>query len=144
MEEAHAKEAAALRVGLLSEQLHAERLANDNERERTMKSQRVYHGRRLDGRARVTVNGVALRVRLDLRNHSPDGFEWGYGGSGPAQLALALLADALGEDDRAQVWYQTFKWRVVSGLPDEWTLTADEIRLAVQTYELEERPGVPA
>jgi len=27
--------------------------------------------------------------RSDLRNHSPNGFEWGYSGSGPAQLALA-------------------------------------------------------
>lgn len=24
-------------------------------------------------------------------NHSPDGFMWGYGGSGPSQLALAIL-----------------------------------------------------
>ena len=30
----------------------------------------------------------------ELWNHSPDGFNWGYGGSGPAQLALALLLDA--------------------------------------------------
>lgn len=28
--------------------------------------------------------------------HSPTGFEMGYGGSGPADLALSLLADALG------------------------------------------------
>jgi len=33
----------------------------------------------------------ALRLRSDLFNHSPTGFEWGYGGSGPAQLALAIL-----------------------------------------------------
>lgn len=26
-----------------------------------------------------------------IYNHSPDGFNWGYGGSGPAQLALAVL-----------------------------------------------------
>jgi hypothetical protein len=36
-------------------------------------------------------------MRLDLFNHSPDGFNYGYGGSGPAQLALAILADALRE-----------------------------------------------
>lgn len=40
--------------------------------------------------------GYPLPLRLDLFNHSPDGFEWGYGGSGPAQLALAILADFLG------------------------------------------------
>jgi hypothetical protein len=30
--------------------------------------------------------------------HSPDGFAWGYHGSGPAELARCLLIDAL-EDD---------------------------------------------
>src|SRR5215469_11969326 len=34
-------------------------------------------------------------MRLELVNHSPSGFDWGPGGSGPAQLALALLADCL-------------------------------------------------
>ena len=29
-----------------------------------------------------------LPLRLDLRSHSPDGPEWGYGGSGPAQLVM--------------------------------------------------------
>jgi hypothetical protein len=44
---------------------------------------------------------VVKRERLDPRpsqrlwNHSPDGFEWGFGGSGPAQLALAILLDAI-------------------------------------------------
>ena len=30
---------------------------------------------------------------LNLYKHSPDGFEWGYAGSGPAQLALAIMLD---------------------------------------------------
>lgn len=30
-----------------------------------------------------------------IRHHSPDGFEWGYGGSGPADLALSILAYCL-------------------------------------------------
>ena len=38
-----------------------------------------------------------LDLRLDLRNHSPTGFSWGYGGSGPAQLALAICADVYGD-----------------------------------------------
>ena len=39
-------------------------------------------------------NGIGeyILLRLDLVNHSPTGFEWGYGGSGPAQLAVAMLA----------------------------------------------------
>ncbi|HMF28341.1 MAG TPA: DUF6166 domain-containing protein, partial [Candidatus Cybelea sp.] len=54
--------------------------------------------RRTDGTVRVMVTepgkpDYELPLRLDLYNHSPDGFEIGYGGSGPAQLALAILAD---------------------------------------------------
>jgi hypothetical protein len=57
-----------------------------------------YEGSRTWNATLVTVDSNPLNLRLDLRNHSPSGFEWGYGGSGPAQLALALLADCLGDD----------------------------------------------
>lgn len=33
--------------------------------------------------------------------HSPSGLEWGYGGSGPSDLALSILTDFLGEDPEA-------------------------------------------
>lgn len=54
-----------------------------------------------------------LPPRLDLRNHSPSGFDWGGAGSGCAQLALAILADAA---DRtvAEELYQTFKNGVIA------------------------------
>ena len=74
--------------------------------------------------------------------HSPDGFEWGYGGSGPADLALAILADHLGEPEALRealrsLWaprskalrlHQAFKrdfverWRA-----DSWLVRAEEI-----------------
>ena len=57
--------------------------------------------------------------RLDLWNHSPTGFEWAYGGSGPAQLALALLADATGQDRLAVALHQDFKFKLVGRLPKE-------------------------
>lgn len=70
-----------------------------------------------------------LDPRLDLDNHSPDGFEWGYGGSGPAQLALALLADALGDDKQAVRLHQAFKWEKIAGLMRDraWRMTDEEI-----------------
>lgn len=58
-----------------------------------------------------------LPLRLDLRNHSPTGFAWGYNGSGPAQLSLALLAHATGDDEIALEFYQRFKDRVIARLP---------------------------
>ena len=43
-----------------------------------------------------------------LYNHSPDGFEWGYCGSGPAQLALATLLE-LTDEKIALKLHQDFK-----------------------------------
>jgi len=62
-----------------------------------------------------------------LRNHSPDGFQWGYGGSGPAQLALALLLDVTGNPDLAQAHYQDFKFYKVASWGEEWQITSQEI-----------------
>jgi len=51
-----------------------------------------------------------LGLRLDLRNHSPTGFAWGYAGSGPSQLALAILADVIGDAPAVENGlYQEFK-----------------------------------
>lgn len=68
-----------------------------------------------------------LPLRQDIQNHSVS-FEWGYGGSGPAQLALALLAHALGDDDRALALHQLYKEEVVQSLPhNEWLISRDGI-----------------
>lgn len=94
---------------------------------------KTYEGRREGYAVLVTVNGRPLNPRLDLWNHSPSGFEWGYGGSGPAQLALALLADHLGDDRQALDLYQRFKWAVIAELPRRnWTLTSRQIHQAIQ------------
>lgn len=59
-------------------------------------------------------------VRLDpdhsqkLVNHSPDGFAWGYSGSGPAQLALAILLHFTKNDKWSVANYQEFKFDVVA------------------------------
>jgi hypothetical protein len=92
----------------------------------------TYQGWRdaVTGTAYVSVDGRPLDLRLDLDNHSPTGFEWGYGGSGPAQLALALLADALGDDQLALRLHQPFKWRVIAKLERDadWKMTGDAVR----------------
>jgi hypothetical protein len=87
-----------------------------------------YAGRREGYAVLVTVDGRRLNPRLDLWNHSPSGFEWGYGGSGPAQLALAILADHLGDDREAFNFHHRFKWAVVAEFAHrQWTLTSQEI-----------------
>lgn len=70
-----------------------------------------------------------LDPRQDLRCHSPDGFSWGYNGSGPSQLALAMCADALGCDRRAMDIYQHFKRAVIARLQAaEFEISAEEVR----------------
>lgn len=75
-----------------------------------------YFGEHYD---RVDVDGRPLDPRPSqaVYNHSPDGFAWGYSGSGPAQLALAILL-AVGVDRfRATLLYQAFKSEFVARLP---------------------------
>ena len=92
-----------------------------------------YSGRREGYAVIVTVDGRRLNPRLDLWNHSPTGFEWGYCGSGPAQLALAILADHCQDDERALNFYQLYKWAVVAELPHrEWIITSEDIERILQ------------
>jgi hypothetical protein len=88
----------------------------------------LYEGRRYYGGPLVFVDGGHLPLRLDLRNHSPTGFDWGYDGSGPAQLALAILADYLQDDRATLTFYQDFKRSVIANLPPgDWQLSGRQI-----------------
>ena len=74
-------------------------------------------------------NDYNLDLRLDLANHSPTGFCWGYGGSGPAQTALAILADYFADDALALRYYQEFKSKVIAQLPMDldFEITSEQI-----------------
>jgi hypothetical protein len=101
-----------------------------------------YEGCRTKAGPIVTVNGDPLDPRQDLYSHSPDGFEWGYPGSRPAQLALAILADHLGDDEQAINLHQRFKWALIAKLPErKWTLTAEQIDQVIQRIRDEETKG---
>jgi len=70
-----------------------------------------------------------LDPRTDLRNLSPTGFAWSYGGSGPAQLALAILADASGDDELAVLHHSMFKREKIHTLPaGPWEMTSAGVR----------------
>lgn len=70
----------------------------------------------------VTINDnqLDLEKSLDVVNHSPTGFNWGYAGSGPSQLALGLLLEFMpSRKETALSIYQQFKFDVISKLPQE-------------------------
>lgn len=64
--------------------------------------------------------------------HSPTGFEWGYGGAGPADLAKSILADAVERGivpREALRWAHDFKWAVIATLPfSRWEISEATIR----------------
>ena len=92
---------------------------------------KTYEGARSLEGAIVTVDGQRLPPRHDLKVLSKAGFEWTYEGAGPAQLALALLADHLGDDEAALREYQRFMRETVAHLDNAWRLTSADIDAAL-------------
>lgn len=97
--------------------------------------------RSLDGvvEARVLEDGVEQYRLPHLVHHSPDGFEYGYGGSGPSDLARSIIGDYL--SDRApNPWlYQAFKRAFVAAWNGDETIhsvTEAEIAEWLQTPEI--------
>ena len=92
----------------------------------------IYRGYRTQscGPLPVTKDGEPLSPvpSQKLYNHSPDGFQWGYGGSGPAQLALALLLDATGDPELSFELHQDFKWAFVATWDEKWEITTEQIK----------------
>jgi hypothetical protein len=70
--------------------------------------------------------------------HSPDGFAWGYGGSGPAELARAIIADVTGNPDPPPQLYQKFKADVIVPLDSDstkWIITEEKVRDWITQYD---------
>lgn len=92
---------------------------------------KTYRGDRTIDGISVTVDGKPLPQRTDIAPLSRDGFEWSYEGIAPAQLALALLADHLGDDRRAYALHDRFMREVVANFANEWEMTSDDIEAAL-------------
>jgi hypothetical protein len=87
---------------------------------------RIYFGERIAlGGVQVFRDGEPLRIEPSqaVRLHS-ESFEWGYSGSGPAQLALAICLDVFSKEVAVSI-YQDFKFAVVAGFDREtWSIDA--------------------
>jgi len=96
---------------------------------------KIYKGMRLRPE-QETASDVKVTVKEGkeetlLRHHvyhSPTGFCWGYGGSGPADLARSILWDFLGKEPTSEL-YQDFKWEFVAIWEDKWEITSTEIKI---------------
>ena len=96
---------------------------------------KTYEGRRtIDGLV-VTVDGKPLNERYDVKRFTKYGFEWTYEGESPQQLALAILVDHLGDNERAVRLSAPYMKKVVANLDNDWTLTGADVDRAVKEIE---------
>ena len=86
--------------------------------------------RTIDG-IKVTVDGRPLDQRLDLHRYTVNGFEWSYEGPEPRQLALAILAEHLGDSAKALALVDPFMKGVVANFGNEWEMTSADIDAAL-------------
>lgn len=93
-----------------------------------MNENHIFRGHKtLLGNRVVTFNDQPLDPRTDLFNHARDGFDWGYVGSGPLQLAFAILLQ-LSDLQFASRYRTEFSKDVISTLESrDWTLQADKV-----------------
>lgn len=87
--------------------------------------------RAADGRIHATVmaEGATPYTLPHLMRHSPDGFEFGYAGSGPADLARSIVGDLQETDDPHPREYQAVKFALVATLDGDGPhiITDDQI-----------------
>ena len=82
-----------------------------------------------------TDRGVRTNVPWLIVDHSPDGYEWGYGGSGPADLALNIVESymrRLGLVGKTLGYrlHQKFKREFIASMPKEGGfIPADQIEV---------------
>jgi hypothetical protein len=93
---------------------------------------KIYKGKRINscGPADVWVidpGGKKPNYLLPhIERHSPDGFNWGYGGSGPADLALSILTNFAGKNI-ADKFYQKFKFAFIAPAGSELIIPGSAI-----------------
>jgi len=79
-------------------------------------------------KAKTSEYELPLKPSLKLWNHSPDGFQWGYSGSGCAQLALAILLDLTGSPKLSLRVHQLFKRHFIATSGPHLAITEPDIR----------------
>lgn len=95
---------------------------------------KIYTGTRAFDGLDVRVDGVPLSPYFQLETFSKNGFEWSFEGAEPRQLALAILADAVGEATALRL-SAPFMAAVVANFDNDWEMTEDDVRDAVRALD---------
>ncbi len=85
-----------------------------------------------------TVSGCRTNVPLQNDTKSQSGYNFGYGGSGPACFAMNICLQCFKHADQAYEYYQDFKWKFVAGHNEGDENRLDIPRAAILSF-MEER-----
>jgi len=88
---------------------------------------KVYAGdRTIDGIV-VSVGDDDLPTYQEVRSYDTGGFEWGYEGSAPSQLAFALLYDHTYDTEVATGLQERLMREVIANLGNNWEITSSDL-----------------
>lgn len=96
----------------------------------------IYRGDRTIDGVKVTADGHPLDPQFQLKTLSTEGFEWGYEGAEPAQLALALLAAHYDDKINTLKHFEVFMCEIVANFANEWEMSSDDIDVALSNLGL--------
>lgn len=97
-----------------------------------------------DGELKIAVHtcsGIKTNVQRTVYRHSPTGFNFGYGGSGPADLALNICLMFCKNPKEAESFYQEFKWQFCGNETDGKLIIP---RVEIENFISEKRKAVTA
>lgn len=89
----------------------------------------VYIGKEDEKGEPIELKELSPKRSQKLDNGSPDGFNWGYYGSGPRQCALGLLLDVTNDKDKSLRWYLHFTQEVLAHMPIDKKLQIPEEKI---------------
>ena len=95
----------------------------------------TYSGDRTIDGVIVLVNQTRMMPDAGGAAFSDTGFEWGYDGPGPRQLAYVILVDHLRDTNRAEALVPTFVESCVARLGNEWSISSADIEAVLKSPE---------
>ena len=107
---------------------------------------KIFRGRKTDAGCIVELDNESYRTKISLEkslkiaDHSPDGFQWRYSGSGPAQLAAAILYEITDDVELSRAYYELFKHDHVSQWNDTFEISEFEVRIWLSLVGAEIEP----
>ena len=93
---------------------------------------KTYRGDRTIDGVIVTVDETPLDECLHVKVFTDHGFEWSYEGDGSRQLALAILADHLGDGQAALPKVEAFMTQIVANFSNDWEMTSADVDRALE------------